>query len=255
MKFRLLLFGLGLVGASAHAQSQDPPGIMNAPVTQRDYSSLGSNEYANLTDLTNGANHLLIRRANTTGSPYADNRWLTAHVTLANKQPLLPMLLKYDVLDRALVMRKAAPSQDSVQLNDSKVATFVLDEPASEQGPARKRVFRRFDEGPASWQRDYVEVLHEGQYRLLKHHLKHIKRESFQGMYSNGAPTDEIEDISEYYLRTPDGKVASVKLTLKALQSAAPALAPALKTAAAAQKPRTETDWAAVFNAADPAAK
>ncbi|UOQ96192.1 hypothetical protein MUN81_13115 [Hymenobacter sp. 5317J-9] len=247
-----LLLGLCLAGASAHAQTSN---IVNMPVTQRDYSKEGTNDYANLSNLTNGATHLLTRRTNTIGSPYADNRWLTAHVTLANKQALLPMLLKYDVLDRALLMRKAAPSQDSVELNDSKVASFVLDEPASALGPARQRRFRRFEEGPAARQRDYVEVLHEGRYALLKHYLKEIKREGFGGMYSNGAPTDEIEDASVYFLRSPEGTLTPVKLTLKALQTAAPALAEPLKAAAAAQKPRSEAGWGAVLDAADPAAK
>ncbi|MBJ6109611.1 hypothetical protein JAO73_11350 [Hymenobacter sp. BT523] len=247
-----LLLGLCLAGASAHAQTSN---IANLPVAQRDYSKEGANDYANLSNLTNGAPHLLSRHPNTVGSPYADNRWLTAHVTLANKQPLLPMLLKYDVLDRALVMRKEAPSPDSVELNDSKVASFVLEEPASALGPARRRLFRRFEEGPAARQRDYVEVLHEGRYALLKHHLKQIKREGFGGMYSNGAPIDEIEDASVYYLRTPEGTLTPVKLTLKALQAAAPALAEPLKTAAAAQKPRSEAGWGAVLDAADPAAK
>ncbi|MBF9222395.1 hypothetical protein [Hymenobacter ruricola] len=253
MKINHLLFGLGLI--SAGAQAQQAPGIQNLPVAQRDYSKVTGNEYGSLTELTNGASHLLTRRPNTVGSPYADDRWLPARLTLTNTAPLAPILLKYNVLEHGLVMRRPAPVQDSVALDDHRVASFVLMEPASALGPGRERLFRRFLEGPPARQGDYVEVLHEGRYTLLKHHEKHIKKESFQGMYSNGAPTDEIEDISEYYLRAPEGALTPVKLTLKSLQNAAPPLADALKTAAATQKPRTEAAWATVLHAADPAAK
>jgi hypothetical protein len=243
MNFKLLPC-LGLLFAGLGAQAQ----IVNSPQVQRDFSKAGSNEYANLTELTRGAPHLLTRSTTAIGSPYADARWLTANVTLANKQPLEPMLLKYDVIGHRLLMRKPQPSPDSIELDDHQVASFVL------QDAGRPRLFRRFTEAPTDAQRlDYVEVLHEGSYMLLKKYQKTIKREAFQGMYANGIPTDEIEDASVYYLRTPEGILTPVKLSLKPLQTAAPALSTALKTAASAQKPRTESDWAAVLNTADPA--
>lgn len=247
MKFSYLLLGLGLVSASAHGQI-----VQGAPTIQRDYSQQGANEFANITELTKGTN-LLMHKTNAIGSPFADDRWLLANVTLANKLPLAPIQLKYDVLEHRLLMHRPAPSPDSIELDDHQVASFLLMEPASNTGPARQRLFRRFEEGPGARQRDYVEVLHEGRYTLLKNYQKNIKREGFQGMYSNGIPTDEIEDASLYYLRTPEGALTPVKLNLKAIQTAAPALSAALKTAASAQKPRTEADWAAVLNAADPA--
>ncbi|MDO7845873.1 hypothetical protein Q5H92_05855 [Hymenobacter sp. M29] len=255
MKAKLVLAG-GLIFAGIGARAQVGV-IQNNPVMQRDYSKVGANEYGNLNDLTNGAPHLLTRstKPGTLGSPYADGRWLSATVTLANKLPLKPMLLKYDVLERRLLMYRSAPENDSIELDDHQVAAFVLNEPASNQGPARQRLFRRFEESAVGSQRlDYVEVLHAGRYTLLKHYLKTIKQPSFGGMYSNGAAPDEIEDASEYFLKAADGPLTPIKLNAKSMQAAAPALSAALKTAISAQKPRTDADWTAVLDAADPVA-
>jgi hypothetical protein len=246
MKTSYLLLGLVLIGTGARAQ------IVQPPTVQRDYSQQGASEYANIVDLVKGSN-LLMHKTTAVGSPFADDRWLMANVTLTTKLPLAPIQLKYDVLEHRLLMHQPAPSRDSIELDDHQVASFVLTEPASNNGTSRQRLFRRFEEGPAAHQRDYVEVLHEGHYTLLKHYQKIIKRESFGGMYSTGIPTDEIEDASLYYLRTPEGTLTPVKLNLKSLQSAAPALGTSLKMAASAQKPRTEDDWASVLKASDPA--
>lgn len=188
------------------------------------------------------------------GSPYADNRWLPAQITLTNALPLAPVPLKYDVLEHRLLMRAPTRPQDSLQLDDSRVLRFVLNEPATALSPARQRTFRRFTEAPnPAHQRDYVEVLHQGRYTLLKHYLKKLNKANYQGAYNTDSHYDEIEDKSVYYFLTPEAKLVPVKLALKPLQGAAPALSAAIKTAADAQKPKTEADWAAVLNAADPA--
>jgi hypothetical protein len=232
--FLLPLFGLLLSGTAAQAQKE------------------GAVAQANLDALTEGAPTVLPRgtSAGVKGSPYADNRWLRARLSLSNKLPLAPLPLKYDVLENRLLVRTVERPNDSLQLDDHQVVSFVLEEPAS----ARQRVFRRFAESPLPQHRtDYVEVLHEGHYTLLKHYLKQFRKADFQGAYSSDRRYDEIIDNSVYYFSVPGAAPTPVKLTLKALQAAAPALAPQLKTALATQKPKTDADWAGVLNAADPA--
>ncbi|OGX88267.1 hypothetical protein BEN47_09305 [Hymenobacter lapidarius] len=188
------------------------------------------------------------------GSPYADNRWLPAQIKLANSLPLAPVPLKYDVLEHRLLMRPLSRGNDSLLLDDRQVVSFVLLEPLSALGPARPRLFRRFLEAPNERQRqDYVEVLHQGQHTLLKYYVKSMKKADYQGAYSNDQRYDVIDDKSVYYLRSPLGSLQLVKLGLKPLQAAAPALADALKTAVATQRPKTDADWAAVLRAVDPA--
>ncbi|MDB5234014.1 MAG: hypothetical protein JWR44_1007 [Hymenobacter sp.] len=234
----LLLLCLLLTGAVAHAQQDGPA------------------SQANLAALTAGAPTVLPRGSidGLKGSPYADSRWLQGRLTLNNNLPLAPLPLKYDVLGSRLLMRTVERPKDSLQLDDRRVVSFVLQEPASAQGPARQRLFRRFVESPSPEHKtDFVEVLHEGRYSLLKHYVKALKKADFGGAYSSDRRYDEIEDHSVYYLRTPDAALVPIKLNPKAMQAAAPGLASQLKTALATQKPKSEADWSAVLNAADPA--
>lgn len=210
----------------------------------------------NLNDLVKGLPTVLPRGESegTLGSPYADDRWLPARLDLLNGRPLAPVPVKYDVLEHRLLMRTVERPTESLQLDDQRVRGFVLEEPATARGPARPRVFRRFLEAPLATQRtDYVEVLHEGRYALLKHYRKTLRRADYQGAYSSGQRSDEIEDHTTYYLLAPGGAPQPLKLALRPLQATAPPLATALKAAAAAQRPQTEADWAAVLRTADPA--
>ena len=210
----------------------------------------------NLNDLVNGLPSVLPRGESegTIGSPYADNRWLLARLDLPNGRPLAPVPVKYDVLGHRLLMRHPERPADSLQLDDQQVRGFVLEEPATPRGPARQRVFRRFAEAPQAIQRtSYVEVLHAGRYTLLKHYKKTLKKANYQGAYSAGTRFDEIEDNTTYYLVASGAAPLPVKLGLKTLQAAAPPLANAIKVSADAQKPKTDADWAAVLNTADPA--
>ena len=234
------LLALLLTGATAQAQS--------TAIGQE-----GAAGISNLHDLTRGMPAVLPHGSNEgiLGSPYADARWLPAQLRLTNNLPLAPIPLKYDVLEHRLLMRSSAQATDSLQLDDARVASFVLLEPASALSPARPRQFRRFTEAPIAIERpDYVEVLHAGRYTLLKHYAKTLRTATQPGAYSNGSRSDVIEDHPTYYLRTPEATLLPVKLTLKALQAAAPALAKPLE--AAAHTPKTDADWVAVLNAVDP---
>ena len=208
---------------------------------------------ANLHDLTRGMPAVLPHGhgEGTVGSPYADARWLPGQLRLTNNLPLAPIPLKYDVLGHRLLMRSSARATDSLQLDDARVASFVLTEPASDRGPARLRQFRRFAEAPLARERPhYVEVLHAGRYTLLKHYAKTLNPAGQPQAYSTGPRPDVIEDHPTYYLGIPEAALLPVKLTLRALQAAAPALAGPLK--AAARAPKTEADWVAVLRAVDP---
>ena len=234
------LLALVLTGAMAQAQS--------AAIGQE-----GAAGISNLRDLARGLPAVMPHGSGegVVGSPYADARWLTAQLRLANNLPLAPIPLKYDVLEHRLLMRSSARATDSLQLDDARVASFVLLEPASALGAARPRQFRRFVEAPLNIERpDYVEVLHAGRYTLLKHYAKTLRTATQPGAYSTDSRFDVIEDHPAYYLRTPEATLLPVKLTLKALQVAAPALAEPLR--AAAHAPKTEADWVAVLNAVDP---
>jgi hypothetical protein len=165
--------------------------------------------------------------------------------------PLAPIPLKYDVLNRRLLMLPYN-RKDSLVLDDRKLASFELEEPARGLQPARLRKFRRFTESPVAAQKaEYVEVLHEGNHTLLKRYGKTLRKADYQGAYSTGERYDEVEDKNTYYLLRPNGQLEPVKLGAKPLQAAAPGLAAALKAAPGAATAKTEADWVALLDSID----
>ena len=191
------------------------------------------------------------------GSPYADARWLPARLDEFNARPLPAVALKYDVLHHRLLMRPQLSGRpDSLELDDTRVTGFVLTEPATPLGPGRPgRRFCRFEESPVAAQRtSYVEVLHQGRYALLIHRRKTLVPADVQTPYNTGRRAPAIVDHTDYFLRTPEGQLQPLRLSLRALQQTAPALTEALKVAAAAQRPRTAADWGQVLDLADPTA-
>ncbi|GAB3291105.1 hypothetical protein [Hymenobacter tenuis] len=213
----------------------------------------GAAAQANLNALVSGSPTVVPRGATeaTKGSPYADGRWLPAKLRMTNNMPLASVPLKYDVLNQRLMMRPVNRPTDSLQLDDRLLAGFVLEEPAVGAGGVRQRTFRRFTEAPVATQRlEFVEVLHEGKYALLKRYVKVLRKADYQGAYSTDRRYDEIEDKPLYYLRRPDGTAVPVKLTLKGIQTAAPELASALK-AAKLDDAKTDAEWSAALAKAD----
>ncbi len=233
-----------LVSSVASAQNSSVPAVEQTGAAARDnIDALGRGDAA------------VVRKpssAGVVGSPYVDNRWLLARLTLSTKLPLAPVPLKYDVLNQRLLMRPLNRPVDSLQLDDRSVIHFELEEPVAGTTIIRRRLFRRFEEAPVPSQRThYVEVLHEGRYALLKRYVKVLRKANNTGAYSTGQQYDQVEDKNVYYLRRPDASLVPVKLTLKTLQAAAPELAPALKQSAAAQAAKTDTDWAAALDTID----
>ena len=236
--------------------------LLASPVTfaqQAPAGFEGAAGQSNLRDFVRGVPTVLPNgtEEGVAGSPYADNRWLPARLDVSNARPLPPVALKYDVLHHRLLMRpQLSDRPDSLELDDARVAGFVLSEPATPLGPGRQRRFRRFTESPVPMQRtSYVEVLHQGRYAVLIHYRKTLVPAELPSAYNAGRRFPTIADHTDYYLRTPEGELRPLKLSLKALQQEAPALAPALQAAVKARKPSSEADWALVLDQADPAAK
>lgn len=219
---------------------------------QTSIEQAGQAAQANIEALTSGAAAVLPRGNSygLIGSPYADNRWLPGHLQLTSGLPLAPVPIKYDILNHRLLMRPLNRT-DSLVLDDRKLVSFELEEPGLLGGPRRRR-FRRFLEAPVPAQRaEYVEVLHAGRYELLKRYAKKLIKANYQGAYSTGERYDQVEDKVSYFLLLPDKQLIPVKLGLKSLQAAAPALAEALKSAPGAATAKTEADWAAVMATVD----
>ncbi|RSK44916.1 hypothetical protein [Hymenobacter rigui] len=225
-----------------------------AQAQQTPIGQVGAAAQANLDALTNGSATVVPRGGayGTIGTPYLDKRWLPGRLQMTNGVPMAPVPLKYDVLNHRLMMRPFN-RRDSLLLDDRKLASFQLEEPAINANGLRLRTFRRFVEAPeAALRSEYVEVLHSGKYSLLKRHIKLLHKANYQGPYNSGEQYDQIEDKSNYFLLRPDAKLIPVKLNLKALQAAAPELATALKNAPGAAAAKSDDEWAAILAGVDP---
>ncbi|MCA8829668.1 hypothetical protein LF252_03430 [Hymenobacter sp. BT728] len=212
---------------------------------------VGTAAQANLDALVSGGAAVVPRgdAYGTIGTPYVDNRWLSARLRMTTGIPLAPVPLKYDVLNHRLLMQPLN-RRDSLVLDDRRLASFELTVPAKGGQPARQRTFRRFLEAPEPTQRgEYVEVLYSGNYTLLKRLHKSLQKANYQGAYNAGERYDRIDDKVTYFLLRPDKKLEPVKLSLKELQAAAPELK--LKGAPGASQAKTEAEWVAVLAAVD----
>ncbi|WP_188814414.1 hypothetical protein [Hymenobacter cavernae] len=182
------------------------------------------------------------------GSPYLVTRWLPATITTRTKAVMQAVPLKYDVLEQHLLTRDPQKG-DSMQLNDDFVVSFVLTDP---NRPQQKREFRRFLEAPVPAQtREFVEVLHQGKYTLLKQYGKEVQRVGYKDAANFDDRPTAIDDKVTYYLARANGPAMPIKLKLKALQSAAPDLASALKEASGKQAIATEDEVIVLLQAVD----
>ena len=234
------------------AAAQSPNASMQSTQVSAASGQSGNAGLMKINDFT--SNTAMINRSSTIlrGSPYADRRWLPAHLVMTSNVQLPRVPLKYDVLNQRLLMRSLERASDSLQLDDRLLASFELEEPATNSTPAHRRTFRRFLEAPLPTQRpEFVEVLHEGKYKLLKRYVKTLRKAAPQNGFDSGSATDEVMDKTVYYMSLPDASVVQVKLTLKSLQSAAPALGTALLLVPGAALAKTDAEWATVFDQAD----
>ena len=188
--------------------------------------------------------------ADTKGSPYVLDKWVPGRLRLSNNVVLAALPLKYDVLNRRILMREDFKTQDSLQLDDRQVVSFTLDEPATPLAPAQVRLFQRFSDSPdVGYRSAYAEIVHQGRYTLLKLYGKKLLVADHQTPYGSNRRENDIENRTQYFLRRPDASVVLVKLNLRALMAAAPDLA--AKLAQANPAPKTDADWSVALGAAD----
>ncbi|WP_324671128.1 hypothetical protein [Hymenobacter sp. GOD-10R] len=219
-------------------------------VCQNNNLNSSANIQENLNSIAKGSAGMTMdnRYEGVTGTPYLVPRWLAATVTTRQKQVLEAVPLKYDVLGQHLLMRDPLKG-DSMVLDDNAVASFVLNDLSR---VPEKRTFRRFLEAPNPAQsREFVEVLHQGKYTILKQYNKEIQKANYKGAYGADRRSDDIQDRITYYVLGAGKAAIPTKLNLKALQTAAPDLAAALKEEASKRPSRSESDLVALLQAVD----
>lgn len=166
---------------------------------------------------------------NAEGQPFFQRTWQPGEIILVNtKQRIGDILLQYDVYMHQLLAVPRKGRADTLLLNSNTIQEFVVQDELLPDYPHR---FRRID----ALQRpdrplEYAEVLHEGKYRLLKRHGRQLYRSESGKVFTNGRTQDRLVDHTTYFLQRPDGSVVQVRMTAKAISSAAPELATAINS-------------------------
>ena len=196
-------------------------GLSEGAVCQNNNLNNSANIQENMNSILKGSAGMTMdnRYEGLSGTPYIIPRWLSATITTRQNKVMEAVPLKYDVLQQYLLMRDPQKG-DSLVLDSNAITSFVLNDPSR---LPEKRTFRHFLEAPNPAQsREFVEVLHQGKYTLLKQYSKEVQKASYKGAYSADRRADEIRDKTTYYLLGANQVATPVKLSLKALQAAAP---------------------------------
>lgn len=247
MKLLTTLLLLGLPVASAVAQADPRPISISLPTATgamnlRSGDVLGNKLQGKL-DHTYGSEW-----GNLEGQPWIQRSWQPGEVII-NKQRVNGVMVRYDAFGQQLLAVSKGKT-DTLVLDHNTVQGFIMQDEAS---AGHLRTFQRFDNAPQPTQRlNFVEVLHAGQYRLLKHHGRQLNKANDGVMLNGDSHNDRISEVYTYYLSRPDGVAVPVRLNAKALSAAAPELAAAIKNALASKKAdNNETGMAALLDSID----
>lgn len=242
---------LSLPATAALAQNGLPPINVNLPTATNGLTLRPSDRLT--TQLQGKMDHAYGSAwRNLDGQPWIQPSWQPGQVTMTSKAQMGNVLLKYDAYGQQLLAVEKGKT-DTLLLDHRVVQHFVMQDAAS---TGRMRTFQRFDNSPQPEQRlNFAEVLHAGQYLLLKHHGRQLHKAN-DGVQLNGdSGNDRLAEVYTYYLSRPDGTAVPVKLNAKALSTAAPDLATAIKTQLASKKAdNNEAGMAALLDSVDKAA-
>ncbi|MBG8554884.1 hypothetical protein [Hymenobacter guriensis] len=177
------------------------------------------------------------------GTPFLLRGWSTGDILLTTNQRVKAVPLKFDLYNQQLMVRR--PQGDSILLDLRNIQEFTLTDIRTLSGQASLHRFARFTDIPGhSGRTEFLELLHAtGPYTLLKRSGKSMVKADYQQAYSSYRPYDELVDVIQYYLLSPQGTLTVIKPAVKSLVAAVPAtvqepLLAELKKATL----RTETD-------------
>lgn len=182
----------------------------------------------NYTDILDKGNNIVafdLHEDHVRGSPFLSSVWTPAQVLLVgNRQPQLAPV-KYDAARQQLRVRR--PQGDSVIVPASQLQEFLLN-----PGPQSRRFVRLASAGVPE---GFAEVLSPGPHlQLLKQWVKAVEEApAASSGYAAASTTRVYVDRFKYYVRTPNGQLAAVRLKRASLQEALvgyPAALQALKT-------------------------
>jgi hypothetical protein len=220
MKFNILLFLVFLCSYTLVAQK--------ATTEQLQVFNLQDNfdAISNLTESWVGGQGFDNRYEGIKGNPFLFDDWYPANVRIKG-QLFEDTKVSYKVnLEKKLVVAR----YESGKYSSVRLAAF--DEIHIKKGNTTSIFAIVYPEGLEGNNEEakVCELLYDGSYRLLKQHLKLIKKADFKQAYSTDVRYDEYQSSHLYFIQNPDGELQKVKLKKKAIAKAFPELEKKMNT-------------------------
>lgn len=202
----------------------------------------------NYTDILDKGNNIVafdLHEDAAQGNPFLLPAWLPADVLLlGNRQPK-QVPVKYDLVRQQLRVRR--PQGDSVIVPLSQLREFTLT-----PGPQARRFVPLSGPGTPD---GFAEILSPGPHvQLLKQWAKTVvQAPAANSTYAAPTTVNAYADRPRYYLRTPNGRLAEVRLKRGSLQEALAAYPTALQALKARKGPlNSEAELRDAIAALDP---
>ncbi len=173
----------------------------------------------NLTPLSPGAQGFDNRYEGVKGTPYWFEEWRLGRIKFV-KQDTFSTLIPLTI--------DAARQMVLVKLQNGSIgemsATYVKGVVVSHTGQQPGQEFAVYPEGEVegikSVRLRFYEVLHPGDFSLLKSVHKHFRKANFQGAYASGERYDEFLTEEKYWLCLPNKPYVKVSLKRKEIEKA-----------------------------------
>jgi hypothetical protein len=150
------------------------------------------------------------------GSPYLEDAWLDGKLKIFGGKLVEDLKLNINLQTQLVLVNLKTGGVGHVPID--KMEYVVVE---SAEGP---RTFRRLGaslvEGVASPELRLYEVLHDGEFILLKRHDKKFRKANYRGAYTIGEKHDEYYTEFRYFMRPPDGGYQRLRLKPKAIEKA-----------------------------------
>ncbi len=149
------------------------------------------------------------------GTPCVFDEWYPTDIYLKDGFKHEKVPTKLDIFKEQELVALRKESGDSIVVDDRVVSYFEMTNTSSGQ----KYVFKRYTVNNSKTDK-FCEVLHEGKYSIIVHHMKTLLAADFQGAQSAGRYYDKFLSAVEFYIVTPDKEVVKVKKSKKGLLQA-----------------------------------
>ncbi len=145
------------------------------------------------------------------GSPYFTEEWSTGNIYFVDGTEIIQIDIRFNIYKDELEFKNSTSGQIFV-IDKNRIKGFRLHEPVD------SLYFEYLTLKPDKpGERSFIQVLYNGETRLLLKHKKQFIQADYKGAYASGNKYDEYRDDKDYYLAKDNLTVQKIRLNKKAL--------------------------------------